>query len=143
MPTPYKQLSLSTIEQIAKSLAKQNPVLNSCIIGFTKKEEGVLEACLAAPFIKHKGQDVYKTLEEKASVLFFELTHKKPFKQSNSRMAMAILFYFMAINGRWLEVTQDSLLRALRWTVESPEDAKAEVINYLTRFIAKHIKQKS
>lgn len=65
----------------------------------TEKEEGKLDAILSAVYQTAFGQDVYPSLEEKASNLLYFLVKDHPFNDGCKRIAAALFLTFLQKNG--------------------------------------------
>ncbi|MFB5664106.1 type II toxin-antitoxin system death-on-curing family toxin [Alteribacillus sp. HJP-4] len=63
------------------------------------KDEGLLESALHRPQQSLFGEDAYKTLWEKAAVLFHSLSRNHAFYNGNKRTALAVTELFLKKNG--------------------------------------------
>lgn len=75
------------------------------------RDIALLEAALAAPFASFGGEDLYKTLEEKAARLAHSLIGNHPFVDGNKRIGMFLLLVFLEANGRPLRPTNEEVAR--------------------------------
>ncbi|MHB8841040.1 MAG: type II toxin-antitoxin system death-on-curing family toxin, partial [Candidatus Aquicultor sp.] len=67
----------------------------------------LLEQALASPQQSWGGQDLYLGLEDKASVLMYNLIKLHPFENGNKRIALVTTLYFLAQNKYWLRFNND------------------------------------
>ena len=63
------------------------------------RDLGALESALAQPRMTFDGEDLYRTLIEKASALGFSLIQNHPFVDGNKRTAHAAMETFLILNG--------------------------------------------
>lgn len=63
------------------------------------RDRGLLESAISSPFQSMFGEDLYKTVEEKAFVLFLNIAKNHPFMDGNKRTAALICDYFLMENG--------------------------------------------
>ncbi len=63
------------------------------------RDKGLLESAISSPFQSMFGEDLYKTVEEKAFVLFLNIAKNHPFMDGNKRTAALICDYFLMENG--------------------------------------------
>ena len=67
---------------------------------FSSRFDGILESCLAVPFQKYAGKDVYQGLVAKAARLFYLMVKNHPFKNGNKRIAITTLLTFLFFNKK-------------------------------------------
>src|SRR5580704_7987260 len=68
---------------------------------------GKVESAVAQPQMTFGGQDLYPTLEEKATALGFSLMTNHGFEDGNKRAGYAALVIFLKVNGHDIRATQD------------------------------------
>ena len=73
------------------------------------RDEGLLEAALAAPFLTFSGEDLYKTIEEKAACFGFSLIKNHAMVDGNKRIGAHAMLVFLALNGIRITYTQAEL----------------------------------
>lgn len=74
------------------------------------RDEGLLESALNAPFQTFDGEDVYKTIQNKAAKLGFFLVNNPPFIDGNKRIGTLSMLVFLTINGIEIKCTDDELI---------------------------------
>ena len=90
---------------IALTTAECNEIISSMKFGNSsplfgvEKEEGKLDAILAAVHQEVYGEDVYPTLEEKAANLLYLLVKDHPFQDGCKRIAATLFLTFLQKNG--------------------------------------------
>ena len=97
------------------------------------RDEGLLDAALAAPFQTFGGKDVYPSLLQKASRLCFGLVKNHPFVDGNKRIGAHAMLVFLALNGIELSHSQDELAECILQLAAGEIDAEE-----LTRWILAH-----
>lgn len=73
------------------------------------REVGLLESAINSPFQQFGNEDLYPTIQQKASRLCFGLVNNHPFIDGNKRIGAHVMLVFLALNGIELEYTQDDL----------------------------------
>ena len=76
---------------------------------------GLLDSALNSSRQTFGGVDLYKSLEEKAAILYYSLVKNHAFQNGNKRIATATLLIFLDINGFWLDVSPVELAD---WTIK-------------------------
>ena len=70
---------------------------------------GLLESAINSPFQQFGNEDLYPTIQQKASRLCFGLVNNHPFIDGNKRIGAHVMLVFLALNGIELEYTQYEL----------------------------------
>lgn len=73
------------------------------------RDEGMLDSALNAPFQTFGGEDVYPSLQQKATRLCFGLVKNHPFIDGNKRIGAHAMLVFLALNGVELQHSQAEL----------------------------------
>ena len=73
------------------------------------RDEGLLEAALAAPFLTFGGKDLRPTIEEKAACLGFGLVKNHAMVDGNKRIGAHAMLVFLELNGICPSYTQTEL----------------------------------
>lgn len=73
------------------------------------RDVGLLESAINSPFQQFENEDLYPTIQQKASRLCFGLVNNHPFIDENKRIGAHVMLVFLALNGIELEYTQDDL----------------------------------
>lgn len=73
------------------------------------REVGLLESAINPPFQQFGNEDLYPTIQQKASRLCFGLVNNHPFIDGNKRIGAHVMLVILALNGIELEYTQDDL----------------------------------
>ena len=73
------------------------------------RDEGMLDSALNAPFQTFGGEDVYPSLQQKATRLCFGLVKNHPFIDGNKRIGAHAMLVFLALNGIELQYSQTEL----------------------------------
>lgn len=73
------------------------------------RDVGLLESAINSPFQQFGNEDLYPTIQQKASRLCFGLVNNHPFIDGNKRIGAHVMLVFLALNGIELKYTQDDL----------------------------------
>lgn len=63
------------------------------------RDEGLLEAALAAPLASFDGNDLFPSIIEKAARLAFGIIKNHPFVDGNKRTGILVLYFLLLENG--------------------------------------------
>ena len=77
------------------------------------RDFGALESSIAQPYMTFDGNELYRSLAEKAATLGFSLIQNHPFVDGNKRTGHAAMAMFLSING---------------FTIHSSIDEQVEII---------------
>jgi death-on-curing family protein len=133
------KLSIQDVEFLAHRLASETMSWDEPIPDFKTRFPGILESCLATPFATFGGKDFYKTLIEKASILFYLMVKNHPFQNGNKRIAVTAMLTFLAISGKWLHVGNKQLYSFAVWVASSPAELKGDTVNAVQTFLRKYL----
>ncbi|MCI5598047.1 MAG: type II toxin-antitoxin system death-on-curing family toxin [Ruminococcus sp.] len=73
------------------------------------RDVGLLESAINSPFQQFGNEDLYPTIQQKATRLCFGLVNNHPFIDGNKRIGAHVMLVFLALNGIELEYTQYEL----------------------------------
>ena len=74
------------------------------------RDVGLLELAVNSPFVSFDGEDLYKTLEEKAKQLCNSLIRNHPFLDGNKRIGILAMLVFLDLNGKRLNITNEEII---------------------------------
>ena len=63
-----------------------------------------------SPFSSFGGEDLYKTVEEKAKQLCNSLIRNHPFLDGNKRIGVLAMLVFLDLNGKKLNITNEEIV---------------------------------
>ncbi|MDA2914322.1 type II toxin-antitoxin system death-on-curing family toxin [Acidobacteriia bacterium AH_259_A11_L15] len=75
------------------------------ITGQEHRDERLLGSAVARPFQTAFGQDIHRSVSEKAAALFHSLIANHPFLNGNKRTAVLALEHFLLVNGSFLALS--------------------------------------
>ena len=75
----------------------------------------------------------------KAAVLFYLMIKNHPFSNGNKRIAVTTLLVFLALNAKWIEVSNEELYNFAVWVASSPRQVMAEAVEAIKKFIEKNM----
>ena len=131
-------LSVSEIEYVAHTLAKELMSWNEPIPDFQTRYPNKLEACMAAPQQTFDKKQLYPTIYKKGSILFYLIIKDHPFQNGNKRIAIMTLLYFLHKNRKWLKIDNQRLYNFARWVAASDPAVKEQVLGAIYEILRKH-----
>ncbi|MDE2079610.1 MAG: type II toxin-antitoxin system death-on-curing family toxin [Patescibacteria group bacterium] len=128
------------VEYTAFRLAKELMAWDEPIPDFGTRFPNILESCLETPFQTFNRKPLYKRLVGKAAALFYLMIKNHPFENGNKRIAVMSTIVFIAMNGKWLSVSDKQLYRIAVDVAESDPKQKDKYMDLLTVFFRENIK---
>lgn len=107
--------------------------------GYIVKDEGRLESSLAQPFQSIEGKELYPTLVDKGSMLYYFCIKNHPFEDGNKRMGIFSLLLYLYKNGYWLDATNDELFDITVSTASSKVKDMDKVVERIKKFVQEHL----
>jgi death on curing protein len=132
-------LSLAEVQFIAHRLAQKTMGFDEPIPDFSTRFPDRLESCLSAPFQTFGRREFYKTILDKAAILFYLMVKNHPFQNGNKRVAVATLLVFLHQNGKWLSMAPEDLYKFAMWVAGSNPAAKDGVVLSIKQILGKHL----
>lgn len=133
-------LTLDNFRQLCFELAtKASWIATEPIPAFDTRFPGRLEACLETPRQVFENEPLYRTLVDKAAILFYLLNKNHPFANGNKRIALTALLVFLFLNGKWLVASQDDLYAFAIGVAASDARRKDSVVEDIRRFLEAHL----
>ncbi len=107
---------------------------------FGVEKDGSFNSSINAIYQSAFGEDVYKTIEEKAANLLYFITKNHSFVDGNKRIAASIFLYFLDMNNILYlnnqKVISDSALVAITILIaESKPEEKENIIDLIMNFL--------
>lgn len=134
-----KYLTLAEVEFIAHELARQMMDGDEPIPPFASRFDDRLESCLSTPQQTYAKKQLYPSLLDKASILFYLMIKSHPFKNGNKRVAIMTLLYFLYRNGKWLKMQPMVLYQFAKDVAGGDARKKDEAVEAIKVFIKPHI----
>lgn len=100
-------LIMADILNFHKLLASDEKLQTSSII----RDKNLLESAVNNPFQTFGGEDLYKTIFEKAAQLAFGLVKNHGFVDGNKRVAVHAMAVYLFINGYDTNFTQEEIVK--------------------------------
>ena len=129
------RLSIIDVEYVAHRLARETMSWSEPIPDFSTRFTNSLERSIEQPFQSFGGKELYPSLLEKSSILFYLMIKNHPFQNGNKRIAMATLFFFLFNNKKWIKVDNQELYNFAKWVAESNPKLKEATISAIQTFI--------
>lgn len=133
------QITIAEAEKIAHSLAKEQMSWDEPIPDFGTRYPGKLESCLAAAFQTFGRRDLYPTLIDKASILFYMMIKNHPFLNGNKRIAVTTLLTFLYLNKKWLSVSNEEIYDIAVTVAKSSPKLRKGITGLIKDFIGKNL----
>lgn len=134
-----RQISIEEAEYIAHRLAKEMLNYDEPISDFRSRYPHKLESCLGQPFQRFYNKDLYPTLLDKTSLLFYLVIKNHPFENGNKRLAVTLMICFLFINNKWITISPDELYRLAYYIAESDATKQDQAIKHIKLAIGSHI----
>ncbi len=133
-----KYLSVSEVEYVAHTLAKELMSWNEPIPDFQSRYPNKLEACLAVPQQTFDKKQLYPRIYRKGSILFYLIIKGHPFQNGNKRIAIMALLYSLHKNGKWLKIDNQQLYNFAKWIAASDPAVKEQVLGAIYEILRKY-----
>ena len=130
-----KAITVAEVEYLAYELAEKQMEWNEPIPDFGTRYVGKLESCLSAGFQTYAKKELYPSLLDKVSIIFYLMIKNHPFMNGNKRIAIATILTFLYINDKWLDVSNDELYHFAVWVAASNPRLKDGVVLAINSFI--------
>lgn len=131
----FNYLDLDDFEAIVNQLIEAKEEYSEDIPPFFTRYEGKLESIIAQIQAIYFGEELYKSIEEKASMLFYLITKNHPLLNGNKRVAVMAYFVFLASNYDELyfdeETIQNELFVIATLTAASLPEEKDDILEML------------
>ncbi len=92
---------------VGEVLGIYNRVIKQSGGGVGIRDLGALESAVAQPRMTFNGEELYRTIVEKASALGFSLIQNHPFIDGNKRAGHAAMEIFLMLNGFEISASVD------------------------------------
>ena len=97
---------------------------------------GKVESAVAQPHMTFGGQDLYPTVEEKATALGFSLMTNHGFQDGNKRVGYGALIVFLKTNGYDIRASQDDK-EAICLAVAAHKAGRDDLLEWVKRHIVR------
>lgn len=87
------------------------------------RDARLLDSATARPFQTAFGQELHKSIFQKAAALFHALIANHPFTNGNKRTAVVALDHFLLANGYFLAMSEDEMYGLAKTTASYREQA--------------------
>jgi len=115
---------------------------NQPISPFSLHTRQLLDSALNTPRQTYSGKELYPTLIDKATILFYSLNKNHAFPNGNKRIATASLLIFLYINEHWISADPKSLAELALEVANSKnmDSAIAQIKFWLSEKLIKYVK---
>ena len=132
-------LTLLEVEFVARELAKQMMGGDEPIPPFASRFSDRLESCLYTPKQTYDKRELYPTLLDKASILFYLMIKSHLLKNGNKRVAIMTLIYFLYKNKKWLHMPDMVLYQFAKNVAKGDARKKEDEVASIKAFLKPHI----
>lgn len=94
------------------------------------RDESLIESAISSAFQTFDGEELFKTIEEKAAKLGYALISNHAFVDGNKRIGMFVMITFMEVNGIKIFST-DSEVAELELSVAAGQKCYEDVLNWI------------
>lgn len=137
--SPIKYLSFEDISYSYHIFQEASDKMEEPIPGWEEVHVSEIENLIQLPKAVFAEKELYPTLEEKASILFYKINKGHIFPNGNKRLSVLFLLLFLFINGKKLEATPDDLRDRALWLAQSAPDHFDEVKEDIRVWLTEHI----
>lgn len=141
-----KKIENETEEQYRLTYDEVRKIIDSMSFGDTsiifgkEKEKGVLSGIIDSVYQSAFGEEVYKTIQEKAANLLYFIVKDHPFVDWCKRIAATIFLYFLNQNGLLFKnrnkiISESTLVAVTLLLAESRPEEKETMINVILHFL--------
>lgn len=135
------RISTQELEYLAQLFAKQMHEETNVEPGYKVTNMGKLESSIAQPFQAIDGNDLYPTVIEKATMMYYLCIKNHPFEDGNKRMGIFALILYLYKNGYCLDTTNEELFNITVYTASSKVEDMDQVRNRISKFLEKSMKK--
>lgn len=134
-----KIITVAQVEEIAHKMAKIQMDWDEPIPDFGTRYPGKLESCLVQASQTYNKKDLYPTMNDKASVMFYLLIKNHPFFNGNKRMAVTTTITFLLLNRKWLKVENEQLYNLAVWVAKSDPQGMDGVVLAIKKILSRNL----
>lgn len=134
-----KQISATELEYLAELFAEQMQREIGNKPGYRVVNMGKLESSLTQPFQIIGNSELYPTLLDKASILYYLCIKNHPFEDGNKRMGIFSLLLFLYKNGYWIESSNQDLFNITVRTASSKTEEMDTALDEIKEFIQENL----
>jgi death-on-curing protein len=133
-----REIKISEVEHLAHRLARKHLSWDEPIPDFSTRYAGILESCLATAFQTYGKRSLYKTLDDKAAIIFYLMIKNHPLLNGNKRVAVTPLLVFLVLNDKWLSASPEELYQIAVEVAESNPRFKDGVVSEIKKFVRRY-----
>ncbi len=132
-----KEVTFDDFLLLFKIAVEKHKNTNDPIPELNLSKTGKIRGCLQSPFQSYGGVDLYPTIYDKASKLFYEINKGHNLSNGNKRMAYVVTEYFLFINNIILDISDDKIYELSLNVATSHSDNQQETIKYIKNTLRK------
>lgn len=94
------------------------------------RDENLLDSAINTPYQTFGGEELYPTVQKKASCLCFGLVNNHAFNDGNKRIGILAMLTFMELNGMQIQCTDNELID-LGLSVASGISSQKDILDWI------------
>lgn len=130
-------LSLESLNVLGRDLIEYLKSQGDPLPRYDVADRGKLESIIATPQKSFGGDDLYRSLHEKAACYLYFFVKLHPYLDGNKRMAVLTTFVFLQMNGYKVDLDYEKIYDFCRHVASSHRSQNvefAEVVQFLTTY---------
>ncbi len=135
-------LNIEDFRRLCYEFAQAQLSFKEPIPNFESASEEAVKSILLQPKQTFDKKPLYKTLEDKAAILFYLFIKNHPFENGNKRVALVTLFVFLALNNKWLKASPKEIYLFALEVAKSKSEEKSKTIEKIKKFISDNCNSK-
>lgn len=135
-------LEIEDFRRLCYEFAQAQLSFNEPIPNFESASEEAVKSILLQPKQTFDKKPLYKTLEDKAAIIFYLFIKNHPFENGNKRVALVTLFVFLALNNRRLKTSPKEIYLFALGVAKSKAEEKNEIIEKIKKFVSDNCSSK-
>lgn len=101
------------------------------------RDFGLLDSALESAYATFDGQELYPSIEEKASRIGYNLMSNHAFVDGNKRIGMLVMLTFLELNGVHIDANDEDIVR-IGLGVASGEMGYSQMLDWICDMSEKH-----
>jgi death-on-curing protein len=100
-----------------------------------EEHSNLLESAINQPKQTFGGNELYPTLIDKATILFYGINKNHPFRNGNKRISAASLIVFLYINDMQINASKQEIVDMTLYVAKSPNNEMEKVLDDIKLWI--------
>jgi len=130
-----KYLDMELMQNMCHRLALRVFDTKDDPIACFEEHSNLLESAINQPKQTFGGNELYPTLIDKATILFYGINKNHPFRNGNKRISAASLIVFLYINDMQINASKQEIVDMTLYVAKSPNNEMEKVLNDIRLWI--------